>query len=95
MDVFGTSIPNKPLTNFEILDYVKKIKIPHFRGVFMRNSLPKCPNENECGIVNFNTTDQPGAHWAAYYKKAKERIYFDSYGQVTLQEIQDYFKNQC
>ena len=41
MNVYGIDIPDKPLTNFELLDYAKKLHIPHFRGVFMKNDLPK------------------------------------------------------
>ena len=92
MEVYGTYIPDKPLTNFEILEYVKKLDISNFRGVFMKNNLPHTPHTKECGIVNFNTTKQPGSHWCAYYKDGKLRIYFDSYGQITLHEIQQYLK---
>ena len=92
MDVYGVQIPNKPLTNFELLDYVQQLKIPNFRGVFMRDTLPHSPHENECGIVNFNTSKQTGSHWVCYFKKGNERIYFDSYGQVCLFEIQIYLK---
>ena len=40
MDVYGIKIPDKALTNFELLDYVQKLKIPNCRGVFMRDTLP-------------------------------------------------------
>ena len=71
MNVYGIDIPDKPLTNFELLDYAKKLHIPHFRGVFMKNDLPKLPHKNESGIVNFNTTAEPGSHWVGYYKNGK------------------------
>jgi len=29
------------LSNFDILTYAKKLHIPYFRGVFMRDTLPK------------------------------------------------------
>ena len=92
MDVYGIQIPDKALTNFELLDYIHKLKIPDFRGVFMRDTLPTTPRENECGIVNFNTSQQPGSHWVCYYKKGNERIYFDSFGQISLYELQNYLK---
>ena len=92
MDVYGIKIPDKGLTNFELLDYVQKLKIPNFRGVFMRDTLPTTPWENESGIVNFNTSKQPGSHWVCYYKKRNERIYFDSFGQISLYELQNYLK---
>ena len=92
MEVYGLQIPDKPLTNFELLDYTKRLFIKNLRGVFMRDNLPLVPQENECGIVNFNTTKQSGSHWVCYFKKGDERIYFDSYGQITLYEIQKYLK---
>jgi len=94
MDVYELHIPDKPLSNFELLDYAKQLNIPNFRGVFMRDELPKKPWANECGIVNFNTSLQPGSHWVAYYKTEKERIAFDSYGQVILAELSDYLKTE-
>ena len=53
--VEGVNLPNKPLTNFQfIIDTVKELKIPHFRGVFMRNDLPRRPLKRECGILNLD-----------------------------------------
>ena len=46
ISVDGLALPNKPLTNFELVDAVKALKIPHFRGVFMRNNLPSKPIGN-------------------------------------------------
>ena len=92
MNVYGIPIPDKPLSNFELLDYSKQLNIPDFRGVFMKDELPSSPHENESGIVNFNTSSQPGSHWVAYFKKKKDRYYFDSYGQVILDEVKKYLK---
>lgn len=94
MDVFGTHIPDKTLTNFDLIEYVQKLKIPKFRGVFMRDTLPKKPHKEECGIVNLNTSNEKGSHWVAYYKKGYDRIYFDSFGQVTPIEVQNYLKTK-
>ena len=94
MDVYGLHIPDKPLTNFELLDYAKQLNIPNFRGVFMSDELPRKPWSVECGIVNFNTSLETGSHWVAYYKNKKERIAFDSYGQVVLAELRDYLKTE-
>ena len=94
MEVYGTPIPDKALSNFELLDYARQLKIPSFRGVIMRDELPKKPWAIESGIVNFNTSVEPGSHWVAYYKNKKQRIYFDSYGQVILKELCDYLKTE-
>ena len=60
----------------------------------MRNELPKAPKQIECGIVNFNTTNERGSHWVCYYKNDTKRIYFDSFGQITPIEIQNYLKTK-
>ena len=82
------------LSNFDILKLVKHLKIPNFKGPFMRDELPSEPHKQECGIVNFNTSTQPGSHWVAYYKDGLKRIYFDSFGQITPIEIQKYIKTK-
>ena len=92
MWVSGIDIPDKPLSNFELERYAKQLEIPNFRGVFMRDTLPEYPRNTECGIVNFNTHNQPGSHWVCYYKDGRKRIYFDSFGQITPSEVQRYLK---
>ena len=92
--MFGTNIPDpyKPLTNIELSTYAQELEIPHFGGVFMRDTLPQYPFNVESGVVNLNTSSQPGSHWVCYYRNKNERIYFHSYGQITPVEIQRYLK---
>ena len=92
--VYGLEIPNKALTNFELYKYCNQLNISSLRGIFARDSLPMRPQENECGIVNFNTSSEPGSHWVCYYKTGTDRIYFDSYGQITPYEVQNYLKTK-
>ena len=95
MKVYGLEISSsKGLTNFDLMKFAKELKIEDFRGVFMRDSLPKQVNTRECGIVNFNTSKEPGTHWVCYFKDGNTRIYFDSFGQITLEEIQKYLKTK-
>ena len=58
----------------------------------MRDIIPQYPFSIECGIVNLNTSGQSGSHWVCYYRNGSDRIYFDSYGQITPVEIQRYLK---
>ena len=87
ISVEGYALPNKPLTNFELLDAVKKLKISHFRGVFMRNKLPSVPRKIECGILNLDDKLGKGTHWVAYYKNNERKLYFDSFGVRPPKEI--------
>ena len=83
-------LPNKPLSNFELEDAVKKLKIPYFRGVFLLDTLPKKPNKKECGIVNFDKSGGPGTHLVSWYKNSKTKICFDSYGVQPPIEVINY-----
>ena len=96
MKVYELVIPsNKALTNVDILKYVEILKIPNFRGVFMRDELPKKIKSEECGIMNFNTHEQTGSHWVCYVNTHHStRIYFDSFGQITPLELQKYLKTK-
>ena len=92
MQIFNISVPDKPLTNIELVRYDGLLKVPDFRGVFMRDTLPKYPFNEVSGIVNFNTSRQPGSHWVCYYRNNNERIDFNSYGQIIPVEIQQFLK---
>ena len=94
MKEYGVDIPSdKGLTNIEIEKYASELQIPHFRGVFMRDTLPKSKTLVECGVVNLNTSKQIGSHWVCYAKIGKTRIYFDSFGQDIPNEIMKYLKS--
>jgi hypothetical protein len=77
-----------PLSNFDIEKAAKTI--PTFRGVFMRDSLPTKIHQNECGIVNFDSSSGDGTHWVAYWKNGPVKVYFDSYGLDPPIEILHY-----
>lgn len=74
------------------MKYTKILKIPYFRGIFMRDTLPNKIRKRESGIVNLDTNDGDGTHWIAYIKKNKEIVYFDSYGNLRPpDEMRKYF----
>ena len=84
-------LPNNPLSNFELEDAVKRLKIPSFRGAFLLDTLPKKPNKKT--IVNFDKSGGHGTHWVAWYKNGKTKIYFDSYGVQPPLEVMYYLKS--
>jgi len=75
-------LPRRPLTNFDLKKYVKLLNIAHFRGIFMRNKLPKVIGKLESGIINLDNSNGPGTHWTAYVKNNTHITYFDSYGNL-------------
>jgi len=82
--------PNKSLSNFEIEDAVKKIGLKNFRGVFLRDPLPKKPKRNECATMNLGNTSGDGTHWAALFKRGDKKWYFDSFGLPPPTELNNY-----
>lgn len=73
---------NRPLTDHDIITFTKKIKLKNFRGVFMRDKLPKKSRAIECGIINLDNNDGPGTHWVTYYKNKSTTTYYDSFGNL-------------
>ena len=69
IDVEGVVLPNKPLTNFELIEAAKKLNIPNFRGVFLRDELPKKPRRNECGILNLDDSNGRGTSLDAVFQR--------------------------
>lgn len=57
-------------------------EIPYFRGVFMRDELPKYSHRKECGVINLDDSKNSGSHWVAYAKCNHYVEYFDSYGDL-------------
>lgn len=70
------------MTLGNIEDYAKKLKIKHFRGVFMRDTLPDKPKYKECGVLNLDSILNQGTHWTTYLKRGNQVFFFDSYGQA-------------
>lgn len=85
-------LPHRPLTNLDLSQIVKKLKIPYFRGVFVRDKLPTKINIRETGIVNLDSHIGKGTHWVAYSKNGDLITYFDSYGNLRPpRELVKYF----
>lgn len=89
IDVDGLILPNKPLTNVELINACNMLKIP-IRGVFMRDNLPKRAKRVECGIINLDDTFGSGTHWVCYLKDGATKLYFDSFGLQPPLELQRY-----
>jgi len=88
IQVENVVLPNKPLSNFEIEDAVKKIGLKNFRGVFFIDTLPKKPKRNECAIMNLDDTSGDG--WVTWFKRGDKKWYFDSFGLPPPTELNDY-----
>lgn len=74
----------KPLSNYDILDLVVKLRIPHFHGVFMRDKISEKfgPSTQECWIFNHSSSNTRGSHWSAIAISFNTAFYFDSFGKL-------------
>lgn len=91
------SLPNRALSNYDIINFIKTIKIPNFRGVFMRDNLPKRkPWRNECMVVNHDSFKNSGTHWTCFAKENRNVYYFDSFGKLPPPlEVIEYLGDDC
>jgi len=94
ISVHGILLENKPLSNVEIQDAVRKLGVPGFRGVYVRDNLPSKPRRKECGTLNLDDRTGKGTHWVAWHNKDGEKYYFDSYGVQPPQEMLQYLQQE-
>ena len=71
---------NKPMSNFDIMNWVKELKIKNFDGGFNKDSRQWASN---CGIINLDSNNGPETHWACYV----DSFYFDPFGLPPAENI--------
>ena len=59
----------------------------------MRDTLPTKTKLNECDILNLDSSSGDGTHWDLWFKKGKNKFYFDSYGVQPPIELIAYLKS--
>ena len=60
----------------------------------MRDELPSRKHSVKCGIMNLNESNQIGSHWVCFVRNKKDRIYFDTFGQITPLELQKSWRHK-
>ena len=80
----------KPLSNFDLMEWIKKLGIKHFRGIYSRDGLPR-KIRKECGIINLDDMKGPGTHWVCYRNLDSVVEYFDPFGLIMPNEALEYF----
>ena len=74
------------------MNLVNQFKIPKFKGIYMRDGLPKVLKSSECGIMNLDLESGDGTHWTCWYKHKDTCYYFDSFGLTPPDEFYRYMK---
>ena len=80
------------LSNFDLTDIITHMKLDkHFDGIYSKDQLPKELIRGKFYIINLQDHNKgDGTHWTAfYYNKPLTSIYFDSYGFIAPQDVQD------
>ena len=77
---------NYPISNYDIIEWVKYLKIKNFKGVFSRDNLKGIIKKPECGIINLDDKIDLGTHWVCYYNN----YYFDPFGMTPPTEVIKY-----
>ena len=81
-------------TNIELENKANKLKLHNFRGVFMVDELSKLtPLNNECGIINLETSNKNGSHWVCWWRNENDKYYFDSFGINPDKRVIKYLKS--
>ena len=80
------------LSNFDLTDIITHMKLDkHFDGIYSKDQLPKELIRGKFYIINLQDHNKgDGTHWTAfYYNKPLTSIYFDSYGFIAPQDVQN------
>lgn len=73
-------LPNNQLSNIDINQFAKYLKMPYCRGVSLRDIIFKTVQTNKSYIINLDIVSSLGTHWVADNKRGIISCYFDSYG---------------
>jgi len=71
------------LSNSDIDDLAKQFKIPHFKGCFIRDDIPKLKVGESC-IINLNGK----SHWTSLIRLPDGYFYFDSFGIIAPRSLE-------
>jgi hypothetical protein len=73
----------------ELLQFVEKLKIKNFNGIFARDDIPKALKKG-CYILNYDSERGEGTHWCAIRMETpKTGEYFSSFGDPPLKYFYD------
>ena len=83
------------LTNFQIIDIAKRLKI-NLNAVCAKDELKDYDLKPGLYVINLENSNQGGSHWVSliiYTNKNKmHAFYLDSFGQLPPTEIEDFIK---
>ena len=90
----------QPLSNFDIIQICKRLKISNFKSCFMRDEIRNLCGKDECFILNTDHSRSQGTHWVGVNIAGSSDAsgagstiyYFDSFGFEPTAEIKHFCK---
>ena len=80
------------LTNFELFDICKRMKIP-LVNIISKDEIHEI-TKNGNYIVNLENHNQNGSHWTALQMTAKNCLYMDSFGMPPPEKLNEYLEKK-
>ena len=59
----------------------------------MRDALARKAKLHECGILNLDSSSGDGTQWVMWFRKGKDKFYFDCYGVQPPSELIAYLRS--
>lgn len=91
MKILSPYIGNDTTYSDDLRKKGKKIFGNKFLGVFASDEIPNLKN-GQMYIANLDTSNEPGSHWIAVYKKNNKNYVYDSYGRKSRNIFNSIFK---
>lgn len=84
------------LTNIEVEQLARIMKLKNFRGVFLQEDLKTIKNKaqnNSSYIINYGTEANGGTHYILiYFHNDNTVFHFDSFGAIYSNDVADFIK---
>ena len=74
------------------MDDAKKLSLHVFRGVHLRDTLSKKNKIKRMWYFKFDSSSGDGKHLVMWFKKGKDKFYFNSYGGQPTCKLIEYLK---
>ena len=80
-----------PLSNLDLMDWIRYLQIPDFKGIFARDSVDHIHKTGSC-VINLDDGVGKGTHWVASFIKSGVIYYFNSFSLPPPLEFVEYVR---
>lgn len=89
-DLYDPQLWADTTTDAQLDRVAKAARVPHWRGVHARDTMPQPPRKRESMIINIQgDADGQGTHWVGLWRDGDRAFYFDSYGAHPVAEARE------